>query len=107
MTTITRPRSPRTRRAPLVPRVALLATAGIALITGLDAALMLLGLPAPVGVDCLPEVHGMLLVLGFVGTLIAVERAVALRRPAGFIAPGPLGSGALACASPLGCIRES
>lgn len=103
MTTITRPRSPRstrTRRAPLVPRVALLAPAGIALMAGLDAVLMMLGLPAPVRVDRLPEVHGMLMVLGFVGTLIAVERAVALRQPAGFIAPGLLGSGALVLLSP-------
>jgi hypothetical protein len=85
---------------PLLPRLALLAPAGVALLAGLDAALMLLGLPAPVTVDRLPEVHGMLMVLGFVGTLIAVERAVALRQPTGFVAPALLGLGALALISP-------
>lgn len=87
-------------RASLVPRVALLAPAGIALLAGLDAALMLLDLPAPVRVDRLPEVHGMLMVLGFVGTLIALERAVALRRSLGFVAPALLGLGALVLLSP-------
>lgn len=87
-------------RSPLVPRVALLAPAGIALLAGLDAALILLGLPAPVRVDRLPEVHGMLMVLGFVGTLIALERAVALRSALGFAAPALLGLGALALLSP-------
>ena len=71
MSTITRPRSLRSLSAPFVPWLVLLAPAGIALLAGLDVALMLLGLPAPVRVDRLPEVHGMLMVLGFVGTLIA------------------------------------
>ena len=103
MSTVTRPRDPvgpRSVRAPLLPRLALLAPAGVALLAGLDAALTLLGLPAPVTVDRLPEVHGMLMVLGFVGTLIAVERAVALRQPTGFVAPALLGLGALVLLSP-------
>jgi peptide chain release factor 1 len=41
----------------------MLAPAGLALLAGLDAALMLLGVPAPVRVDRLPEVHGMLMAL--------------------------------------------
>ena len=86
--------------ASVVPRVALLVPAGVALLAGLDAALMLLGLPAPVRVDRLPEVHGMLMVLGFVGTVIALERAVALRRALGFLAPALLGLGAIAMLSP-------
>ena len=65
-------------------RAGFLLPAALALLAGLDAALMLLGLPAPVTAERLPDVHGMLLVLGFVGTLIALERAVALRHPAGF-----------------------
>jgi hypothetical protein len=80
--------------------VLLLVPAGIALLAGLDAALVLVGVPAPVRVDRLPEVHGMLMVLGFVGTLIAVERAVALRHPGGFAAPGLLGLGAVVLLSP-------
>ena len=63
-------------------RLALMVSAGVSLLAGLDAALVLIGLPAPVRTERLPEVHGMLLVLGFVGTLVALERAVALRRTA-------------------------
>ena len=75
-------RSAERSRARAARRLGLLLPAGLALLAGLDAALMLLGLPAPVSADRLPDVHGMLLVLGFVGTLIALERAVALgRRP--------------------------
>ena len=40
--------------------------AGLALLAGLDAAPLLLGLPAPVSTTRLPQVHGMLLVVGFV-----------------------------------------
>lgn len=93
-----RPGSPRQLPA---GRLLLLLPGGLALLAGLDAALILLGLPAPVRVDRLPQVHGMLLVLGFVGTLVALERAVALRRPAGFLAPGLLGLGGLLLLAPL------
>jgi hypothetical protein len=92
------------RRAPSrtpLHRLLLLLPAGAALLAGLDAALLLLGLPAPVPPDRLPQVHGMLLVLGFVGTLVALERAVALRRPAGFLAPALLGAGAVSLLTPL------
>jgi hypothetical protein len=88
-------------RRPSPGRLALLLPGGVALLAGLDAALLLLGLPAPVRLDRLPQVHGMLLVIGFVGTLIALERAVALRRPAGFVAPALLGAGALLLLAPL------
>lgn len=81
-------------------RAVYLVPAAVALLGGLDAALLLLGLPAPVRTDRLPEVHGFLLVLGFVGTLIAVERAVALRRRLGYLAPGLLGAGGLLLLSP-------
>jgi hypothetical protein len=42
----------------------------------------------------------MLMVVGFLGTLIALERAVALRQPWGYAAPGLLGAGALALLTP-------
>lgn len=67
--------------------------AGLCLLAGLDAALLLLGLPAPVSAARLPATHGMLLVVGFVGTLIALERATALGRWYGYVAPGLLGAG--------------
>lgn len=81
-------------------RVGFLLPAALALLAGLDAGLILLGLPAPVTAARLPDVHGMLLVLGFVGTLVALERAVALRHPAGFAAPAALGLGGVLLASP-------
>lgn len=87
------------RRAPSW-RLIWLLPAGLALLAGLDAGLLLLGLPAPVTASRLPEVHGMLLTLGFVGTLIALERATALGRWYGFVAPGLLGLGAIALVAP-------
>jgi hypothetical protein len=81
-------------------RLVFLVPAGLCLVVGLDAALMLLGVRAPVRADRLPEVHGMLLVFGFVGTLVALERAVALGHRAGFLAPGLLGAGGLLLVSP-------
>ena len=81
-------------------RPLLLVPAGLSLLAGLDAALLLLDLPAPVDTERLPDVHGMLLVLGFVGTLIALERAVALGRTWGLAAPALLGAGAVLTLSP-------
>jgi hypothetical protein len=100
VTTRARQTSPRVDRT-MTPRLVLLVPGVIALLAGLDAALILLGLPAPVSAARLPDVHGMLLVLGFVGTLVALERAVALGRRAGYLAPGLLGAGALLLLSPL------
>ncbi|RBY84934.1 hypothetical protein DQ241_16640 [Blastococcus sp. TF02A-30] len=90
-----------TTRGTSAGRLLLLLPGAIALLAGLDAALILLDLPAPVRIDRLPQVHGVLLVLGFVGTLVALERAVALRRPAGFLAPALLGLGGLLLLTPL------
>lgn len=84
----------------MIRRLVFLLPAGLAMLAGLDAALLLLGLPAPLTTDRLPDVHGMLLVLGFVGTVIALERAVALRSRVGFAAPALLGVGALVLLSP-------
>ena len=76
-------------------RLIFLIPAGVALLAGLDAGLLLLGVPAPVTTERLPDAHGMVMVLGFVGTVIALERAVALRRRIGFAAPAMLGIGGL------------
>ncbi|MFI2436317.1 hypothetical protein [Streptomyces sp. NPDC018693] len=84
-----------TRRAPL------LLAAGLCLLAGLDAALVLLGLPAPVTSDRLPKVHGVLLVLGFAGTLVALERAVALGGRLPYVAPACLGAGGLLLLGPV------
>lgn len=85
------------------PRALLLVLGGAALLAGLDAALALLGVAAPVGAQAapaLPPSHGTLMVFGFVGTLIALERAVALRRWWGYSAPALLGVGSLAQLAP-------
>ena len=80
------------------PRFAplLLLPGGIALLTGLDAALTLAGVPSPVGSPRLAVLHGPLMVLGFLGTVIALERAVALREAWALLSPGLLGLGAVA-----------
>jgi hypothetical protein len=65
------------------------------LLAGLDAGLVRIGLPAPMPSVRLADLHGMLMVVGFLGTLIAVERAVALRAIWGYAAPLLLGAGAV------------
>jgi hypothetical protein len=82
-------------------RVLFILPAGICLLAGLDAGLVLLGVGAPVSTARLARVHGMLMVLGFVGTLICLERSVALRHRAGFVAPALLGVGGLLLVAPL------
>lgn len=76
----------------------LLLPAGISLLAGLDAGMLLLDVGAPVSAGHLPSAHGMLMVLGFLGTLISLERAVALRAPWAYAAPVLLGAGGLALA---------
>lgn len=80
-------------------RAWLLLPAGLSLLVGIDAGLLLLEVPAPLRADHLADVHGPLMVLGFLGTLIALERAVALRAVAGYAAPLLLGLGGLALAA--------
>lgn len=79
-------------------RVALLATGGFSLLAGLDAALVATGVWAPVTAGHLEGVHGMIMTLGFLGTLIALERAQALRKSWAYLAPALLGSGGIALA---------
>ncbi|HET8593806.1 MAG TPA: hypothetical protein VFM07_01065 [Intrasporangium sp.] len=81
-------------------RAVFLIPAGVAMLAGVDAALLLLGVGAPVSAPRLADLHGMLMVAGFLGTLIAMERAVALRHPLGYAAPLLLGVGALALLTP-------
>jgi hypothetical protein len=87
------------RRAP-APRALLAVPAAVAMVVGVDAGLTLLGVWSPVPSGRLGEAHGLLMVLGFVGTLVALERAVALGSPWGYAVPALLGSGALALLAP-------
>lgn len=77
------------------PRLALLALGGVSLLSGLNAALLLVGVWAPVDAAHLPGLHGMVMVLGFLGTLIALERAQSLGRPWGYSAPLLLAAGSI------------
>lgn len=77
-------------------RIPLLILAFISLLLGVSGGLWRLGLnlaPAPVESAAL---HGPLMVCGFLGTLISLERAVALRNPWALLAPLLAGLGALA-----------
>jgi len=68
----------------------------LALLAGLWAALIFLGLDVPRPRTDFGEVHGPLMVLGFLGTMIALERAVAVDVPAGYAVPAASGLGGLA-----------
>jgi hypothetical protein len=58
-----------------------------ALVCGIWAGLLRFGWSLPAGRANLVELHGPLMVFGFLGTVISLERAVALRRPWGYLAP--------------------
>jgi hypothetical protein len=81
------------RRAPLV------ALGVTALFAGLWGGALRLGLSVPGADSNLGELHGPLMTLGFLGTLISLERAVALGRPWGYAAPLASGAGSLAAAA--------
>ncbi|MFC7279961.1 hypothetical protein ACFQS1_38890 [Paractinoplanes rhizophilus] len=80
---------------PVRLRVPVLAASAVALLGGLYAALLLLGTAVPAPAAPVEDVHGPVMVFGFVGTLIALERAVALGRRTGLLAPGSSAVGAL------------
>jgi len=82
------------RRSAWVPP--LIATAVVMLFGGLWEGLFYLGLPFPAGNGTLSQDHGELMVLGFLGTLIALERAVALGKAWGYLAPAAAATGGLA-----------
>ena len=76
-------------------RLPLLAPALVALIAGLWAGLLRLGLDLPALRPAVAADHGILLVLGFLGTQIGLERAVALRRNWPYLVPAGAAAGAL------------
>ncbi len=90
-----RPRSGKLGSSISLGRVLLLALGGLSLLAGLDAGLVRLGVWAPVASDRVGDLHGPVMVLGFLGTLISLERAQALRNPLAYLAPALLGTGAL------------
>ena len=82
-------------------RLLLLAGAGLCLLLGLDAGLLLLGLPAPLTAERLLDLHAALMIVGFLGTLIALERAIALRRWWAYLAPVAVAAGSLSLLATL------
>lgn len=75
-----------------------------ALASGIWVGLARLGLSLPGGMPVLAEFHGALMVSGFLGTVISLERAVAIGRWWAYAAPALSATGAvvlIACAPPL------
>lgn len=75
-------------------RVPVLALGAFSLLAGLAGGLARLGAGTPSPASAAAG-HGVLMTLGFLGTLIALERAVALRRWWGYVAPVLSGLGGL------------
>src|SRR5574340_1080140 len=73
----------------------LLGLAFLSLLLGIWAGLVRVGWPWPSLAAGFWLAHGPLMVSGFVGTLIAVERAVTIGRRWGYIAPALTAAGAL------------
>lgn len=61
----------------LASRIVLLVLGAVALLAGLTGSLGLLGVPMPPETAGPAAAHGLLMTLGFLGTLIALERAAA------------------------------
>lgn len=74
-------------------RLVVMIPGGMGLLAGLWAGLLLLGLDLPRPRPNLAALHGPLLVSGFLGVLISIERAVALRRRWPYVAPIAAGAG--------------
>jgi hypothetical protein len=77
-------------------RLPVLVLGVVSLLAGLWGGLLLLGLSVPTLHGSTAADHGPLMALGFLGTVISLERAVALRRPWAFLAPAAAGVGGLA-----------
>jgi hypothetical protein len=77
-------------------RIVLVVPAVLALLCGVLAGLARLGLPVPLAVTRLWAVHGALMIGGFFGTVIGLERAVALGTRWPYLAPLMSGMAVLA-----------
>jgi hypothetical protein len=85
-------------RPPGVPlrwRLPVLAAGAVALLAGLHSGLLLIGAGVPAPATAVEQVHGPLMVFGFAGSLIALERAVALGARWAVLAPACAAAGGL------------
>jgi hypothetical protein len=78
-----------------------LAVAAFGMLLGLWTGLSRLGIALPGGMPTIAEFHGALMISGFLGTLISLERAVALGRWWAYAAPAISSLGALALAASM------
>ena len=87
------------KRPPLVDRrllrIPLVALSMLTLLAALWAGVHRFGWPIPAIRPTLPMSHGPLMVAGFLGTLISLERAVALRQLWAYLAPLTAGIGSI------------
>ncbi|WP_374686036.1 hypothetical protein [Promineifilum sp.] len=84
-----------------MPRLPLLALAILALLAAIWAGLLRLGWAWPALQPALAAAHGPLMVSAFLGTVISLERAVALDRRAAYLAPALAAAGGLLLLSGL------
>lgn len=83
------------RTPPAAPlRLAAMVAGGSALVSGMLAGLARMGWRIP-AVGDLTAAHGPLMVAGFLGTVISLERAVGLGRPWAYAAPALAGAGSV------------
>ncbi len=94
------------KRLPIVDRrvlrIPLVALSMFTLIAALWAGVHRFGWAIPAIRPTLPMAHGPLMVAGFLGTLISLERAVALRKLWSYLAPLTAGLGAISLMAGLG-----
>jgi hypothetical protein len=96
MATLTTEAAPTPRQRGRSPWSAPVLAFGVtALLAGLWGGLLRLGLQVPAGHTEVAELHGVLMPLGFLGTMIAAERAVAVRTAWPWLAPAASGVGSL------------
>lgn len=81
---------------PPLARLPLLLLGALALVTGVGVGLLRFGWPMPAPLVPAAGLHGALMVCGFFGTVISLERAVALERLWAYAAPLAAGLGTLA-----------
>ncbi len=87
-----------------VLRIPLVAVSMLTLIAALWAGVHRFGWAIPAISPTLPMAHGPLMVAGFLGTLISLERAVALRKLWSYLAPLTAGVGSISLMAGLGLV---